>query len=241
MFSREYGALLGERLDELRVHLLGAPGQRPVLRDEFGAVPLDRLVVAPREILERIGAVGVHVDEVPRALLGPSDRAPEVRVDAVLDDRRLELVEERTNLRGQQRNGARHDELVGLEAPGGRGVGAAMMARISGRTMTRRMIFTIPPGCSFLSARRFRASHGSTSLRRLLAGVSSLGVSSSMGSSANRGSFSSRRNGSRPRQPLPMCSWRSTRLPHGFLESFRWNTLMRSSPTIRSNSRNVSS
>ena len=52
-------------------------------------------------------------------------------------------------------------------------------------------------------------------------------------------SFSSRRNGSRPRQPLPMCSWRSTRLPHGFFESFRWNTLMRSSPTSRSNSRNV--
>ena len=59
------------------------------------------------------------------------------------------------------------------------------------------------------------------------------------GTLANRGSLASRRNGSSPRHPFPMCSCRSTRLPHGFFESFRWNTLMRSRPTRRSNSRKV--
>ena len=44
-------------------------------------------------------------------------------------------------------------------------------------------------------------------------------VSIRMARSANRGSASSRRNGSRPTNPLPICSWRSTRLPHGFFES----------------------
>ena len=55
---------------------------------------------------------------------------------------------------------------------------------------TLRILITIPPAISFLSVRRLRASHGSTSLRRLLSGVSSFGVSSSIGSPRNRGSFS---------------------------------------------------
>ena len=49
------------------------------------------------------------------------------------------------------------------------------------------------------------------------------GVSSSIGRSANRGSLTvSERFESR--QPFPMCSCRSIRLPQGFFESFRWNT-----------------
>ena len=89
------------------------------------------------------------------------------------------------------------------------------------------------------SVLRFRSSSGSTATTRGPR-PSVFGVSSSIGSPRNRGSLTSRRNGSRPRKPCPMCSCRSTRLPSGFFESFRWNNFKRPKPTSRPNCSNVS-
>ena len=80
---------------------------------------------------------------------------------------------------------------------------------------------------------RFRMSSGSRTTVRGLHALADFRVSMSIGRSAKRGSCSSHRNGSRPRQPSPMCSWRSTRLPHGRFESFACSTRNRSNPTRR--------
>ena len=146
----------------------------------------------------------------------------------------LVFLEERPDLRGRQRNRPRHDELVRLEAPRRRG---PRRGRQQGEREQHEPgsshVLTIPSGsasgASAGSARPTDPHRCAACSRR----VSSFGVSSSIGRPANRGSFSSRRNGSSPRHPLPMCSCRSTRLPHGFFESFRWKTRTRSSPTMR--------
>jgi hypothetical protein len=70
--------------------------------------------------------------------------------------------------------------------------------------------------------------------------VGSFSVSIRIGSPANLESASSRRKVSSPRHPLPMCSCRSTRLPHGRFESLPWKTTRRGRPTMRSKASNVS-
>ena len=109
--------------------------------------------------------------------------------------------------------------VSGADLPQGRTADGRLAARRAASTASRP---TSSADCiSRRSIVQVRRSSGSTSLGARLCGVSTFGVSSSIGSARNRGSLSRRRNGSRPRQPLPMCSCRSTRLPHGFFESFR--------------------
>jgi hypothetical protein len=86
--------LLGERLDELLVDLLGPPGKRAVFRDELEPVPLHRRIVVVRQLLEWRGAVGVHVDEVSRRLVDEPRGAPQIGINRMLDDRRRVLLEE---------------------------------------------------------------------------------------------------------------------------------------------------
>jgi hypothetical protein len=68
------------------VDLCSPPGQQPVLLHERLAPLLDGLVVVVRQVLERERPVGIHVEEVPRRFLLPAGRAPEIRIDRVLDD-----------------------------------------------------------------------------------------------------------------------------------------------------------
>ena len=97
-----------------------------------------------------------------------------------------------------------------------------------------------PPRRNDRRTSRFLTSNGSTAMRCGFVAPLVFSVSISIGRSAKRRSCSSRRNGSRPRQPSPMCSCRSTRLPHGRFESLPWNTRRRSRPTRRSKAANVS-
>ena len=62
------GRLLRERLDQLEVELLRAPGQEAVLGHELAAVARDGLVEVARQRREGRRAVGVHVEEVSRRL-----------------------------------------------------------------------------------------------------------------------------------------------------------------------------
>src|SRR5688572_3577214 len=98
-----------------------------------------------------------------------------------------------------------------------------------------------PFSLSLLSFSRFCTSSGSAIVVPRFSKPFDFSVSMSIGRPAKRASWRMRRNGSSPRHPSPTCSWRSTRLPHGFLESFAWNTFSRSMPTIRSKAPKVSS
>ncbi len=108
MFSREYACLLRERLDELVVNLLRAPRQHAVLVHELAVRSFFTASShVARQLRKRMRPVGIHVDEVPRRFLRlPARRAPQVRIDRVLDDGHAVFLEERSNLRRQQRNGA---------------------------------------------------------------------------------------------------------------------------------------
>ena len=65
------------------------------------------------------GPVRVHVDKMPRRLLGVEpDIPPQVWIDRVFDDRRAVLLEKRPNLGRQERDRALEVYLVRLEAPG---------------------------------------------------------------------------------------------------------------------------
>ena len=97
-------------------------GSKPVLPQLVDAVFLQRGVVLARQVLERIRAVGVQIEEVVRRLLGEARVAPQIGVDRALDDERPVRLEERAERLGQHVDGARDDELVRLESPraGGR-------------------------------------------------------------------------------------------------------------------------
>ena len=91
---------------------------------------------------------------------------------------------------------------------------------------------SVEKGVSFMffPAAKPRRSSRLTSSQSRPSGAGSLGVSRIFGTSLNRASWQMTRKPSRPTQPRPMCSWRSTRLPSGFLESLRCQTLIWSRP-----------
>ena len=78
---------LPERLGEIAMDIHGSPRKRAVPIHEFETVLLDRFVQVARDVLERVGPVSVKVEVVAGSFLGPARRAPQVGIDAVLDDR----------------------------------------------------------------------------------------------------------------------------------------------------------
>ena len=103
-----------------------------------------------------------------------------------------------------------------------------------------RTLIPSPPARSRLSVWRFCRSSGSGASVPRFPLSFDFSVSISIARPSKRRSWRMRRKGSSPRHPRPMCSCRSTRLPHGFRESFAWKTASRSRPTMRSNASNVS-
>ena len=95
-----------------------APRHQAVLPELVDAVLLQRLVVLARQVLERIRAVGVEVEEMVRRLFGEAGVAPQIRIDRTLDDERPVRLEKRAERLGKDVDGARDDELVRLESPG---------------------------------------------------------------------------------------------------------------------------
>ncbi len=191
--------LLGECLDELRVDLLGAPGQRAVLVDELAAVLGDRLRLNVRQAGEGIRAVRVHVDEVMRRFLLAAGGAPQVRIDRVFDNRRSGSRRRRDGSPPAAAESPPSMMYLWPSKPHAAiGRGAARMSATIRPPVTLRM----PPlyrwrrslrGSDWMSATAVAAacadsatSHGSASLLRRLSGVSSFGVSSSIGSASNR-------------------------------------------------------
>jgi len=112
-----------EGLDELAVHLRGAPWEAAELLDLVGAVARDVGVPIARHTRERRRlAEGVDVEKVIR-ILGPevaaeSDDTPEIGVDGMLDDERALGGVERAQGRRQTIDREARDQPMDLHAPG---------------------------------------------------------------------------------------------------------------------------
>ena len=121
----------------------------------------------------------------------PAGRAPQIRIDGVLDDRHVWYLTKNGRISGgKQWNRPAHDVFVRLRTPTPLPAPAPRHATASVRTPETSHRFAMlnhsPVRSSRRSVRRLRASHGSTSALRRLSGVSSLGVSSSIGRRAKR-------------------------------------------------------
>ena len=103
--------------------LRGAPRQQSLLRHAILAELRDRLVVAARQRRKRILAVPIPVDveKMIGRLLDETGGAPRVGIDGALDHHRAIRLEERPQLRRQQRDRAVHDEVMRGESPRVRG------------------------------------------------------------------------------------------------------------------------
>src|SRR5688500_14115241 len=94
-------------------------GAGALLRSATTAAGRANIGPTPRGDL-RPAPLPVQIEEVVGLLVGEAGGPPGARIDAALDENRAIRLEHRTNLRREQRDGARGDELMRLESPGAR-------------------------------------------------------------------------------------------------------------------------